>query len=108
MIVLESGHGLTCKCGQTFKTSEQHTKHVTIEKILEEVKRIGGEKFHKVAKNWEDDAHSGDLREFAAAHNLELTPENATKIAKKEITHMVQHYDEIHVDGYQDTNRDNQ
>lgn len=74
-----------------------------IQKVLNEIKRIGGEKFYKVAKNWEDDAHSGSLQELAQAQNLELTPENATQIAKKEITHMVQHYDEIHVDGYQDS-----
>ena len=100
---MESEHGVTCKCGQTFKTSEEHTKHVAIQEILEEVKRIGGEKFYEVAKGWEDDAHSGDLREFAAAHSLELRPENATQIAKKEINHMVQHYEEYHIDGYQDS-----
>jgi hypothetical protein len=99
---LESEHGITCKCGQTFKTSEEHTKHVAIQRVLDEVKRIGGEKFYKVAKKWEDDAHSGDLREFAANHDLELRPENATRIAKKEIIHMVQHFEEYHIDGYQD------
>jgi len=99
---LESEHGITCKCGQNFKTSEEHTKHVAIQEVLDEVKRIGGEKFYKVAKKWEDDAHSGDLREFAATHDLELRPENATLIAKKEIIYMIQHFEEIQVDGYQD------
>ena len=102
---MEPEHGVTCKCGQTFKTSEEHTKHVAIQEILDEVKRIGGEKFYEVAKEWEDDAHSGDLREFAATHGLELRPENATRIAKKEINHMVQHYEEYHIDGYQDSER---
>lgn len=104
---MESEHGITCKCGQTFKTSEEHTKHVAIQEVLDEVKRIGGEKFHNVAKKWEDDAHSGDLQEFAATHELKLHPENATKIAKKEIIYMVQHYDEIQVDGYQDSESGN-
>jgi hypothetical protein len=99
---LEAEHGITCKCGQTFKTSEEHTKHVAIQEVLDEVKRIGGEKFYRVAKEWEDDAHSGDLREFAATHDLELRPENATRIAKKEIIYMIQHFEEIQVDGYQD------
>jgi hypothetical protein len=99
---LESEHGITCKCGQTFKTSEEHTKHVTIRKVLDEVKRIGGEKFYTVAKQWEGDAHSGDLREFAATHDLELRPENATRIAKKEIMYMIRHYGELQIDGYQD------
>lgn len=100
---MESEHGITCKCGQTFKTSEEHTKHIAIRKVLDEVKRIGGEKFYQVAKQWEDDAHSGDLREFAATHDLELRPENATRIAKKEIIHMVQHHDEYCINGYQDS-----
>jgi len=102
VIVLEPKHGITCNCGQTFKTSEEHTEHVAIQKVLDEVKRIGGEKFHKVGKKWEDDAHSGDLRELAATHDLELQPENATQIAKKEITHIIQHYDEYQLKGYQD------
>ena len=91
---MESEHGLTCECGETFKTSENYTQHIAIEEILEEVKRIGGEKFHKQAKAWEEDAHSGDLKGFAQNHDLELKPENATKIAKKELIHMIRHHDE--------------
>jgi len=78
------------------------SRQAAIQEILAEVKRIGGEKFHKVAKEWEEDAHSGDLRELAATHDLKLQPENATQIAKKEITHIVQHYDEYQLNGYQD------
>ncbi|WP_128906776.1 hypothetical protein [Halorubrum amylolyticum] len=77
-------------------THENNTQQQdAIEKTLNEVKRIGGEKFYNVAKNWEEDAHSGSLQELAQAHNLELTPENATRIAKKEITHIVEHHDEL-------------
>jgi len=100
---LESEHGITCECGQTFKTSEEHTRHVAIREVLAEVKRIGGEKFYTVAKQWEDDAHSGDLQEFTATHDLELRPENATRIAKKEIIHMIHHHDEYGINGYQDS-----
>jgi len=105
---LESEHGITCECSQTFKTSEEYTKHVAIKEVLDEVKRIGGEKFYQVAKQWEDDSHSGDLREFAVTLDLELRPENATQIAKEEIDHMVQHYDEYHIDGYHDSEGGNE
>jgi len=99
---LESEHGITCECGQTFKTSEEYNKHVVIGEVLAEVKRIGGEKFYTIAKQWENNGHSGGLREFATTHGLELRPENATQIAKKEINHMVQHYEEYHINRYQD------
>jgi len=66
-----------------------------IEKTLNEIKRIGGPKFYNQAKAWENDAHSGSIQELAQAHNLELTPENATQIAKKEITHIIEHHDEL-------------
>jgi len=99
---LESEHGITCECGETFKTSEEHTRHVAIREVLEEVKRIGGEKFYKQAKAWEEDAHSGDLQEFTANHGLELKPENATKIAKKELIYMIRHHDEHHLGQHHD------
>ena len=108
MIVLESEHGITCECGQTFKTSGEHTKHVAIQEVLSEVKRIGGEKFYQVAKQWEDDAHSGNLQEFAATRSIELRPENATQIAKKEIIHMVRQHEEYRIDGYQDSESGNE
>jgi len=100
VIVLDSGHGITCKCGESFKTSEEHTRHVAIQEVLEEVKRIGGKKFYRQAKAWEEDAHSGDLREFAETQGLELKPENATRIAKKELIYMIRHHDEHHLDQY--------
>ncbi|GCF15050.1 hypothetical protein Harman_29850 [Haloarcula mannanilytica] len=59
------------------------------------MKRIGGKKFYKQAKAWENDAHSGDLQEFTANHGLELKPENATQIAKKEIIQIVNHHDQL-------------
>jgi len=77
-------------------TQENNTQQEdAIEKTLNEVKRIGGEKFYKQAEAWENDAHSGSIQELAQAHNLELTTENATQIAKKEITHIVEHHDEL-------------
>lgn len=97
---MDSGHSITCKCGENFKTSEEHTRHVAIQEVLEEVKRIGGEKFYRQAKAWGEDAHSGDLQEFTANHDLELKPENATRIAKKELIYMIRHHDEHHLDQY--------
>ena len=79
--------------GLTYENNTQQQD--AIQKVLDEIKRIGGTKFYKVAKKWEDDAHSGSLQELAQAHNLELTPENATQIAKKEIIHIVEHHDEL-------------
>ena len=77
-------------------TQENNTQQQdAIQKILNEVKRIGGEKFYNQAKAWENDAHSGSIQELAQAHNLELTPENATQIAKKEIIYIVEHHDEL-------------
>jgi len=77
-------------------TQENNTQQQdAIQETLNEIQRIGGEKFHTVAKQWENDAHSGSLQELAQAHNLELTPENATQIAKKEIIHIVEHHDEL-------------
>lgn len=98
---MQSEHGFICKCGQTFKTGEELTEHVAVNKTLSEIKRIGGERFQTVAEEWQNDAHSGDLQEFAENHDLELKPENATQIAKKQINHMVRHYDEYEIDGYQ-------
>lgn len=98
---METERGITCKCGETFKTSEQHTRHVAIREVLEEVKRISGEKFYKQAKAWEEDAHSGDLQEFTANHGLKLKPENATRIAKKELIYMIRHHDEHGLGQYQ-------
>ena len=72
---MESEHGITCECGQTFKTSEEHTRHVAIREVLAEVKRIGGEKFYKQAKAWEEDAHSGDyLETIEFSEDGELSP----------------------------------
>lgn len=94
---MESEHGITCKCGQTFKTSKKFTEHVAVQRVLEEVKRIGGEKFYEVLRQWENDAHSGDVQEFVQNRDLELKPENATQIAKEEIKHIVAHHDEYSV-----------
>jgi len=98
---MQSEHSFKCECGDTFKTGKELTEHVTVNKTLSEIERIGGERFHTVAKEWEKDAHSGDLQDFAENHDLELKPQNATQIAKKQINHMVRHYDEYAIDGYQ-------
>ncbi|WP_435185101.1 hypothetical protein [Halobellus sp. EA9] len=57
------------------------------------MKRIGGTRFYKLAKQWEEDAHSGSLQELAESHGLELKPGNATEIAKKELIHIIRHHD---------------
>jgi len=91
---LEVDHGINCECGETFSQPEKLKEHIAVQQVLEEVKRISGERFHQIAQRWEDDAHSGDLHEFIANHDLELIPENATRIAKEKIKHIVNHFDE--------------
>ena len=100
MIVLESEHNFICDCGRTFKTGKHLTKHVATKEILAELKRIGGPKYYRVAQAWEDNPNSNGIQDFANDHDIELTVENATEIAKEGVTHIVQHYDEYEVDTY--------
>jgi hypothetical protein len=79
--------------GLTYENNTQQED--AIQKTLNEIKRIGGEKFYNQAAAWEKDAHSGSIQELAQAQDIELKQENATQIAKKEITYIVEHHDEL-------------
>ena len=79
--------------GLTYENNTQQED--AIQKTLNEIKRIGGEKFYNQAAAWEKDAHSGSIQELAQAQDIELKQENATQIAKKEITYIVEHHYEL-------------
>jgi len=95
---METEHGITCECGETFQTTDALERHiediVVIGQVLDEIKRIGGEKFYRVAQCFEQDTHAGDIRELAATEDIPLTEENAMELAKQELTHLINRYDE--------------
>jgi len=91
---LQTEHGIKCTCGQTYQNPEKLTRHVTTEKVLDEVKRIAGDRFHELIEGIERDARSGNIHELAESHGIEMKPENATDIAKKQIIHLVRRHDE--------------
>lgn len=91
-------HGIICDCGKTFEDLDGLDQHLTVKQVLEEVKRIGGEKFRKVCESWENDGHSGGFSEFCESHGIELTPENATRVAKEAIKAVVERHDEYGLD----------
>lgn len=97
---MEVEHGLTCECGQTFQNPEELRRHVTIEKIKDETRRIIGLRLRAIISRWEDSLQAGDLQESTSQQDLELAPENATEIAKKQIIHTVRHFDKYDVPGF--------
>jgi hypothetical protein len=98
---MQANHDFICECGESFKTGEELTEHVAVHETLSEIKRIGGERFQTVAKELEKEDHDRNLQKVAENHDLELKPQNATEIAKKQINHMVCYYDEYDIDRYQ-------
>lgn len=89
-----TNHGLTCTCGETFQTPDAYTEHVTVEQVLDAVKDIGGEKFHRIIKQDEQNAHAGNLTEFADQVDITFSPDNARELAKEVVAHYVRRYDD--------------
>lgn len=99
-------HGLTCTCGETFQTPDTYTEHITVEQVLEHVKDIGGEKFHRIIKADEQNGHAGHLTEFADQFDIAFTPENARELAKQVLAHYVRRYDDYLLDERGDADTD--
>jgi hypothetical protein len=92
----EQDHKMVCNCGKTFNEAEnlqQHVEEKTVEKTLEEVRRIGGNRFYKLLKYYEEDAHSGGIRDAAASTEKPLQPENATYLAKIALNQIINQYE---------------
>jgi restriction endonuclease Mrr len=90
----KTDYGLTCVRGETFQTPDAYTEHITVEQVLEAVKDIDGEKFHRILKEVEQNGHAGNLRDSAEQQTITYTPDNARKLAKEVLAHYIRQYDD--------------
>lgn len=88
---------------QDQREAERTRKGVVVAEILDEVERIGGEKFRQACGKWYEEGHAGDVRDVADVEGLELVSENATAIAKAAVIEIVTHYEEYVDDFAEDT-----
>jgi len=63
-------HGPTCDCGETFPSADALNDHITIQQTIDEIRRIGGDKFAHLTEYYEGDTHT-DTINHAADHAAE-------------------------------------